>query len=160
MSPALEPVQGAFPLAAPRQLGCLLSVASTAHGWLLASPYVAHARLLSGNTICGTMCLYSIVRQTGVQPTSLRPLPQPLQIYPVYSSEGTSLLTSPVSTTGFDIVNGTAGIRFLKSFMGLGDVGWNSSFAYRCPSGVVLGLDVSCSGLQSGACCMTCSSVG
>lgn len=62
------------------------------------------------------------------------------QIYPVPS--GAPVLTSAVSTTGFDIVNGTYGTTFLQSFMGLGGAG-PASFTNRCQSGVVLGIDVS-----------------
>lgn len=66
-----------------------------------------------------------------------------LQIFPVPS--GAPVLTSPVSTAGFDIVNGTNDPQFLQSFMDLGGTG-PASFTYRCQSGVVLGIDVSCRG--------------
>lgn len=62
------------------------------------------------------------------------------QISPVPS--GAPVLTSAVSTTGFDVVNGTDDTRFLQSFMGLGGTG-PASFTHRCQSGVVLGIDVS-----------------
>lgn len=62
------------------------------------------------------------------------------QISPVPS--GAPVLTSAVSTTGFDVVNGTDDTRFLQGFMGLGGTG-PASFTYRCQSGVVLGIDVS-----------------
>lgn len=75
----------------------------------------------------------------GVSAECVGPDNVPFEISPVPS--GAPVLTSAVSTTGFDVVNGTDDTRFLQSFMGLGGTG-PASFTHRCQSGVVLGIDV------------------